>query len=270
MKRWYRSLFFLLFCVSLWLVCADTAAAESSGVYDTYGMLSEQEEAQLNEEISDIRSTYQFDTALLITRDIWNEDEYRSYAAAFMQSHEIGYGEEKNGMCLLHQPEDRSVTIVFRGPYQEIFDAGVQDVMLDHCTEKLKEGETFAAYSAILEDLEKGLDRAVKGKKIRPMDLSGSSLLWEFLKWMAVSFAVMAVPTGLMTWYQKHRMKTIVPEPNANHYIQEEVRLRVKEDYFVRTVTTRTPLPKPEDSPGGHSGSFQSGGESFSGSSRKY
>lgn len=257
--------------VCLFLLLPVSVYGDTYGVYDTYGLLDGEQKEELNQRLSKIRDAYGFDGVLLITGNMGEEKDYRMYAAEYMQECDIGYGEEKNGMCFWHQPDVRNVTLVFRGPYQDLFDADIQDIMLDHCTEKLKEASIFDAYSILLDDLEQGLERAVQGKTIRPMDLESVSVPGEILKYLSLSFFIAAVPTLLMTLYQRSRMKTKIPQSNADSYIPDGgLEIQRANDIYLRTVTTKAPIPKSEGTGDGGGGSFSSGGESFSGSSRNY
>lgn len=276
MKKYYGVLAVFFLCIRLCFPASVFAFGEASWIYDEYDLLDTAQEEELNEELSEIHDTYGFDAALLITGDIGEARDDRAYAAEFMQDHNMGYGETRNGMCMLHQPDARTITIVFRGPCQDIFDEKIQDIFLDDCTAKLKKEDPFGAYKALLGDLRNSLNRMEEGKKIRPMDIEGNSMIMEILTCFGKAYISMAVLACLVVWYQKRRMKTAVPAENANHYISDDgLKLRVKEDVFVRTVTTRTRIPKDEDSnnfpgQGSHGGGFQSRGESFSGSGRKY
>lgn len=254
-------------------MCLPENVSASDGdirVYDNYDVLTDEEEAALDEELADIYEEYGFEGVILTSEDVY-EDE-RMYAAEFMQENDFGYGDAKDGMCIFHQPDRRLITIVFRGDAQYAFDTRIQGILLDDCTEYLKKDDPYSAYQAVLDDMKKGLPRWTAGKSVRRMDLKGG-LLWYILKWFGISFLIMAVPTLIMTLYQKGKMKSVVPQSNADDYIlPNSLHLDVERDIFVHTHRTRTKKPEPKDSNsgGGGSGSFTSGGESFSGSSRSY
>ena len=239
-------------------------------MFDEYGLLSGEEKEELNQELADIYEEYEYDAILLISQDI-ESDDARQYAAKFMQDNKIGYGDTHEGMCIFNQPDKRNITIVFRGDTQNDFTETIQDLMLDNCQEKLKEGDMIGGYKSLISNLKKGLARVTQGKKIRPLDVSDSSLPEEALIWLIISFAVMAIPTLIMTLFQVHKMKTRVPQPNANAYEGEGgLRLTEERDMFLYSTVSRTEKPKDKDNDSGSSGSFTSGGESFSGSSRDY
>ena len=260
--------------MSVWAAAATEDQAEENQttdwVFDEYGLLSGEEKEELNQELADIYEEYEYDAILLISQDI-ESDDARQYAAKFMQDNEIGYGDTHEGMCIFNQPDKRNITIVFRGDTQNDFTETIQDLMLDNCQEKLKEGDMIGGYKSLISDLKKGLARVTQGKKIRPLDVSDSSLPEEALIWLIISFAVMAIPTLIMTLFQVHKMKTRVPQPNANAYEGEGgLRLTEERDMFLYSTVSRTEKPKDKDNDSGSSGSFTSGGESFSGSSRDY
>lgn len=282
MKKYTRILGISVLCLglaltapmSVWAAAATEDQAEENQttdwVFDEYGLLSGEEKEELNQELADIYEEYEYDAILLISQDI-ESDDARQYAAKFMQDNEIGYGDTHEGMCIFNQPDKRNITIVFRGDTQNDFTETIQDLMLDNCQEKLKEGDMIGGYKSLISDLKKGLARVTQGKKIRPLDVSDSSLPEEALIWLIISFAVMAVPTLIMTLFQVHKMKTRVPQPNANAYEGEGgLRLTEERDMFLYSTVSRTEKPKDKDNDSGSSGSFTSGGESFSGSSRDY
>lgn len=289
MRKKYRFLGCMLLCMGLTLVNPGTVFATSETrevasdentdgneeelyeitdwVFDDYGILTDDEKETLNQELADIYEEYGYDAVLLITEDI-EEDDYRKYAAEFMQDNDIGYGDTHEGMCIFSQPDRRNITIVFRGDTQDDFTESIQDDMLDRCKVKLKEGDMAGGYQSLIDDLIKGLNRICEGEKIRPMDMDGTPLTESILFYLILSFVVMAVPTLIMTIYQVRKMKTNVPQPNANAYEGEDgLILSEERDMFLYSTVSQTAKPKNDDN---DSGSFSSGGESFSGSSSDY
>ena len=269
--RMYRTILVLVTAMALVIMAVLPVRAAEARVFDEYGVLSETEKTELDQRISEINDRFHFDTAFLIMGNIDESWDYRRLAADFMQLNDIGYGRSRNGMCVLHQPDVRNVTIVFRGEIQDAFTVKIQDIILDNCTEKLKDDDTYEAYMTILDDVETGLERTEAGKKIRPVDLSRMPRALEILKWILISFGAAAVPALLLTWYQRRRMITVIPQTNADAYREEEgLELQEARDMFLYRTVTRTRKPDEQDFHGGPSGSFTHGGETFSGSSSNY
>lgn len=269
--RMYRTILVLVTAMALVIMAVLPVRAAEARVFDEYGVLSETEKTELDQRISEINDRFHFDTAFLIMGNIDESWDYRRLAADFMQLNDIGYGRSRNGMCVLHQPDVRNITIVFRGEIQDAFTVKIQDIILDNCTEKLKDDDTYEAYMTILDDVETGLERTEAGKKIRPVDLSRMPRALEILKWILISFGAAAVPALLLTWYQRRRMITVIPQTNADAYREEEgLELQEARDMFLYRTVTRTRKPDEQDFHGGPSGSFTHGEETFSGSSRNY
>lgn len=269
--RMYRTILVLVTAMALVIMADLPVRAAEARVFDEYGVLSETEKTELDQRISEIKARFHFDTAFLIMGNIDESWDYRRLAADFMQLNDIGYGRSRNGMCVLHQPDVRNITIVFRGEIQDAFTVKIQDIILDNCTEKLKDDDTYEAYMTILDDVETGLERTEAGKKIRPVDLSRMPRALEILKWILISFGAAAVPALLLTWYQRRRMITLIPQTNADAYREEEgLELQEARDMFLYRTVTRTRKPDKQDFHGGPSGSFTHGGETFSGSNRNY
>lgn len=272
MKKIIRELTVIMTCLSLCLFAASTVAADSSGlVFDEYGLLNAEEKYELEEELADLEQEYEYEVALLITHDVRGGADYRQYAAQFMQENDIGAGDTHEGMCILHQPDSRNITIVFRGETQNHFSEGIQEEILDHCKKRLKEEDPVGGYQTVIRDMNNCLMRLQEGKKIRYLDIRDSPVWSGFLMDLLLSFAVMAIPTLLMTLYQLHKMKTRVQQSNANMYKAEGgLKLTEKRDMFLYHTVTRTPKPKENNDHNNPSGTFTSGGERFSGSSSKY
>lgn len=241
---------------------------EISWVFDDCGILSDDEITELNDELGNIYDTYGYDAVLWISQDVGEDEDYRQYAAEFMQANEIGYGDTHEGMCIFHQPGVRNITIVFRGDTQNEFTTKIQDKMLDKCKTYLKADDPFGGYQSLIHDLEVGLDCIAEGESIRPMDISDESVAGRFVKDLLMAFAVMIIPTGIMTWYQVRKMKTRVQQANASEYTADGgLELSEKHDIFLYETVSQTAKVKNDNN---DSGSFSSGGESFSGSSSDY
>ena len=171
MKKYTRILGISVLCLglaltapmSVWAASATEDQAEENQttdwVFDEYGLLSGEEKEELNQELADIYEKYEYDAILLISQDI-ESDDARQYAAEFMQDNKIGYGDTHEGMCIFNQPDKRNITIVFRGDTQNDFTETIQDLMLDNCQEKLKEGDMIGGYKSLISDLKKTLSEA--------------------------------------------------------------------------------------------------------------
>lgn len=269
------SLLMLSLCVGMLspisVYASDTAQEEGeiSWVFDDYGILSDDEITELNDELATIYDTYGYDAVLWISPDVGEDEDYRQYAAQFMQENEIGYGDSHEGMCIFHQPDVRNITIVFRGDTQNDFSTKIQDIMLDKCKTYLKADDPFGGYQSLISDLQAGLDRLAEGQTIRPMDIDEGSVASRFFTDLLMAFVIMAIPTAVMTWYQVRKMKTRVQQANANMYTADGgPELDEKHDIYLYETVSQTAKPKNDNN--NDSGSFSSGGESFSGSSSNY
>ena len=208
---------------------------------------------------------------LFISQDIDEDEDNRQYAAEFMQDNDIGYGDTHEGMCIFHQPDTRNITIVFRGDTQKDFSTSVQDEMLDNCKVYLKADDPVGGYQSLIRNLRSGLDRISEGRKVRPLDMQESSFAGIFLSDLFLCFLIMAIPTGLMTWRQFRKMKTRVQQTDADAYTADGgLELHEQKDLFLYSTVSQSAKPKKDDNNDGSSGSFSSGGESFSGSSSDY
>lgn len=108
----------------------DTSSddGEMSWVFDDCGILTDEQAAEINDELATIYETYGYDAVLFISQDIDEDEDNRQYAAEFMQDNEIGYGDTHEGMCIFHQPNARNITIVFRGDTQDDFQSAFRKI----------------------------------------------------------------------------------------------------------------------------------------------
>lgn len=272
MKKNIRNLAVIMICLLFSMFAAVTAEADSdSFVYDEYGLLSTEKKKELEDELTELEDKYGYEAALLISHDVKNTDDYRQYAAQFMQREDIGAGDSHEGMCIMHQPDSRNITIVFRGETQEEFTEEIRQEILEHCKKYLKADDPAGGYQAVIRDMDKCLTRLQKGRSIRKLDIREGAMWSGVFMDLLLSFAVMAIPALLMTLYQLHKMKTRVQQSNANMYKADGgLRLTEKRDMFLYHTVTKTPKPKDNDHDYNSSGSFRSGGEKFSGSSSRY
>ena len=244
----------------------------NGGVFDDFNVLTQDQASALEEKIAQIYQDCHVDVSVLVTADSGYPDK-RVYAAEYMQQNGIGAGASNNGVILLHHPDSREIWIVFRGDIQYQYDTDIQDIIIDDCKFYLRQDAFYEAYETVTEELEHSLPRAVSGKAVRKMDLTGEGILPSIPGFAGISFLVTAIPVFILSLFQKGKMKSAVPQANANVYVPVNgFRLRQKQDRFLRTVTTRTRRPKENSSGGGGGGGghFSAGGESFSGSGGKY
>ena len=61
-----------------------TDGGEFTWVYDAYGLLSDEQYTELEDELAEIYDEYKYDVVLAISPDIGEEHDYRKYVATFM------------------------------------------------------------------------------------------------------------------------------------------------------------------------------------------
>lgn len=83
-------------------------------------LLDETEQTQLNQELADIYDEYGYDAVLLISPDIGEEEDYRQYAAEFMQENDIVMVIRMRE-CVFFITDTRNITIVFLRRHTEGF-----------------------------------------------------------------------------------------------------------------------------------------------------
>ena len=256
--------------IAVLLLNRPALAASGEYVYDEVGILSSSEASALNSMLSEIEQTYDFECIVYVTE--YAGDDIRRTAAAFMQQYNIGAGPSRDSaLCIIHAPYDRDYAVVLRGEGQQIFPYEIYESMLDLMQPYLVEGDNAGAYSAGIEAAERCLARYYAGKTVRTFDVKGGNLIEALLNSALIGVPggfLFALLTGLIG---KSKMKTIRQKKGATSYVVESgVKITREEDHFIRTEVHRTKKQSASSRGGGKSGSFSSGGENFSGGSRKY
>lgn len=272
MRKLLKSISVLLAAGAVLLSVPVSAQDTYERLCDEAGVLTQEEASKLNLLMDDIYETYDFESIVYIA-DSTEGMEIRKYAAEFMQEYNYGGGESgRDALCVIHVPSQRQFAVVARGEGQEIFDTDIQESFLDKMEPYLKDDDFYSAYLNAQQAVERCMARYTQGKSIRPMDIAGTSIIVVLLR----SFFISLVPALLIAFLaggvRRHQMKSIRPQEGARAYMADGgLKLMRKDDIYIRTDVRRVKRENNDGGKGGgSSGSFTSGGESFSGSSRSY
>ncbi|MDO5337490.1 MAG: TPM domain-containing protein [Eubacteriales bacterium] len=272
MKRLYKYLPVFLAAGSIFFSCPVTAQERYERLVDEVGVLTQDEAQELQLLMDDIYETYDFESVVYVA-DSTEGMEVREYAAQFMQRYDYGGGESgRDALCVIHVPFQREFAVVARGKAQEIFDTDIQEEFLDIMEPYLKDDDFYSAYLTSQQAVERSMVRYAQGKAIRPMDVQGLSTVFVLARSFLISLIPSVLLAFLMGGVRRHQMKSIRPQEGARAYMSDGgLELLRKDDIYIRTEVRRVKREKNDGNKGGgSSGSFTSGGESFSGSSRSY
>ncbi len=144
-----RKLFSFLLALLLIMGLSVSVSADAADILDEAGLLTVDEESDLEDVAREIQETYDLDVIILTVNTLDGQSP-RRYAEDFYDTY--GYGED--GILLLISMEDRDWYILVNGDACDVFDDGALDDLENALLEDLSDGDYYGAFSAYLYTME--------------------------------------------------------------------------------------------------------------------
>lgn len=238
-----KSIFCALICSAAVLAGGVTVSAESEyKVYDNADILSDSEEAALEDKLSGIADTYGHDVIVYTTYSMNGEDaEDYSEQLRF----ELNAGIDGSGIIYLVSMEYRDYDIYSFGKmYEEIINNSIRNDMADELVSYLSDGDYYGAFDRYADMVTAEIKHVLEnGPNEEPS--------------YAVPIGIgCGLIIGLITvLIMKHGMKTTRAEAMANNYIRQgSFKLTNSRDIFLYSQVTRTKRSSDSGSSGGGGG----------------
>lgn len=263
MRKW------LLLCLSVLLVLSLglPAFAAQGFVYDEAGLLSAQEEQQLNAAAEEIAGRYGCGIYMVAVQDFRDYTDTGSvYEAAWGIYHGLGFGvgENREGMLLLLSMEERNFATFFYGENTEYaFSPYAQEQLEAYFLGYFGNNDWYGGYSAWLEAGEQFLAQAAAGNPVRENR-------WKDVGAVVLISALISLAVTAILWSQR---KNVRMQHGAAQYIAADgLSLTRRRDMFIRQTRTRRKIETQSASShsGGSSGSRAHSGGGGSGRSGKF
>lgn len=245
----------LILALLLMLGCFSTVAyAENSDrVVDNADLLTDAEEAKLEEQYAQIAEEYQYDIAV-VTTNLLNGKSARDYADDYYYDNGYGYGDSRDGLMLLVSMEDRDWHITTRGKGEENFSSRDIDDISNAFLGNLSAGNYYEAFRIFGEESE-----SVIAATEEPMSV-GMRMLIAAGVGLVIALIVFAV---LMS-----QLKSVRVKHEAQDYVRDgSFRLTRANDLFLYRTVDRQKIEHDSDDHGSHStsdgGSAGGGGGKF-------
>ena len=254
----------LTVCAALLLVLTLALPAAASGGYvtDEAGLLTSQEQTQLNDYAARITETYGVAAYILTVEDFldlgYGADSFDALWQ-YYHDHGLGYGPDREGMILMLSMDQRDFAIFFYGDDTEYaFGEAAQIRLQDAFLDNFREDDWYGGFSDYLKTADSYLEKAENGTPVRenPWRHTG--------KFVLGALAVSAVVTVIF-WLQ---MSNVALKKDASGYqTGEGLVLTRREDRFLTQTVVRRKI---ETSSGSGSGSSSRSGGGGSGRSGKF
>ncbi|MDD2981050.1 MAG: TPM domain-containing protein [Hespellia sp.] len=269
-KKWNYVMSALILTLCMWALIGEREANAASGdfrqVVDEADLLTDEEERQLDDEISQIVTARSFDIVILTVPGLEGKST-ESYADDYYDENGYGMGEDKDGVLFLVSMEDHDYYTSTCGYGLDAFtDYGIEEIG-DHVASYLSDEEYFDGFEKFVSMTEEYLDAAEAGT---PYDVDNkyedpkNYFLRELIA-LVVSLGIGFVCVMVM----KSQMNTARPQTQAASYEKDgSYELTRQRDTFMYMNVTRE--KKAEKSSGGSSSHTSSGGATHGGGGGKF
>ena len=253
----------ILLCLYFILALPFSVLAAENRVIDGAGLLFESEIRSLNDQIHQIKDTYEFDIIIVTTTDLGGLTA-KEYADIFYDSYGYGYGDDRTGVLLLVDMGSRQWYISTCGEAIYVLD----DYALDHLEEDLvyflSSGAYYDAFECFVNSLPQYFDSYRQGYSgdmyIPPYETyypedssSGKNPL------IAVGVGLLAALITILV--MRSTMNTAKKQREALNYQKEgSYHLHTQRDMFLYSRTSRTRKQQSSGSSSGHRSSGSSHG----------
>lgn len=282
-KRFLVFLTALMLLFSVLPVYAEEMTAEQR-VFDYADLLSEADEQEMHLWIADMQENWGMDLAYLTTNDTEGKS-VQQYGADFYIEHDLGLGENNDGVIFVLDMGSREGQIITCGKAIDIYTDYYIDQMWDNMVGCLSDGDYYNAFFSLYMDMNELAGDYEKYQKDPDSFLSDYSKAQKTksLLTSAVIAAVFAlVIAALAVSSMRKSCKNVKPYTDGRAYLKENgYHLSVNRDSFASTHTALMPIPREDDhnhhggfhsgsSWGGGSSTFSGGGRSFGGGGGKF
>lgn len=265
MKRMSSILFAILLC---FLPTVTVCAEETHRIVDGADILSDSEEAELEQELNEISVRQQFDVIVVTTFSL-NGKNITEYADDFYDYNGYGMGSNYDGAMLCVDMDTRQWYISTCGyGITALTDAGIEyigEAFLPY----LSEGEYYKAFSEYARLCDEFVTQAKEGTAydVSNMPKKPFPAMRRFLMSAALGIVVAFVYMSVL----KGQMKSVRAQRAAVSYITGDgLNLQTSKDRFLYVHREKERLPEQEDRNGGSSTHVSSSGRSHGGGGGKF
>ena len=248
-KRILSFMTILILCLGL---AVPAFAEETEGfaneyprVIDNAELLSTDERELLTSKLDEISTRQKVDVTVATT-DTLDGLTVSDYAERFYESHNYGYGPDKDGTILLISMEDHDWYMATYGYAITAFtDAGIQYIG-EEMTGDLSDGDFAAAFDIFADECDDFITQAKTGE---PYDIDNEPQKPMSWIWIPISLVAGIVLSLIVVGTMKSKLKTVRFQAAANNYVKAgSMNLTESRDIFLYNTMTKTKKEKNDSS----------------------
>ena len=246
---------------------AEGFANDYCRVQDMAGLMTDSEEAKLNDILDELSIRQKMDVVVVTTNTL-DEKTVQEYADDIYDYGNFGYGESKDGALLLISIEDNDWYISTCGYGITVFtDAGIEYIG-KQIKGDLSDGNFAGAFDKFADLCDDFITQARTGE---PYDVKNLPKEPLSLIWIPIAIVVGFVLSLIIVGKMKAKLKTVRFQAAASNYIKDNsLNINERRDLFLYNTVTRRAKPKNDDSGGGSSTHTSSSGTTHGGGGGKF
>ena len=270
MKKIWTFFLLLVFCFSISVpaLAEDGAGGFADAHYrlqDSVGVLTEEENSEIQNLLDETSVQLQFDLAVVVV-DTLDGRSAQEWADDSFDSGQFGYGSNKDGALLLISTVDRTWAISTCGYGITAFtDAGIQYIG-EQMRDDLAAGNYAEAFRTFARQGGQFVTMAREGRPFDSSDLPKKPLSWI---WLIISPAIGFVVAIIVVGSMKRQLRTVRRQAAAGGYVREgSMNVTESKDLFLYHTIDRT--EKAKNTSSGSSTHTSSSGTTHGGGSGKF
>ncbi|WP_133015534.1 TPM domain-containing protein [Clostridium cuniculi] len=225
--------------------------ANVNPVVDEAKLLSQDERDKLREDIEKFRESYNIDAVIVTTNDLQGKNTM-DYADDYYDYNGYGLGDNKSGILLLIDMNDRKIWISTSGDAIEYFTDNRIDSIISDISKYLRNEEYFDACNIFLTDIQYYIDSGIPEGQYTYSEEENT------LKIVLIALGVAAVVAGVTCIVVVNSYKNSKSVSSVNYVDNSSIVFTKRRDTFVNTFTTKTKIERNNSSGGSGSSTHRS------------
>lgn len=234
--------------------------ADVNPVVDDAKLLSQDERNRLIESIEEFRKEYNMDAVIVTSNDLQGK-KIRDYADDYYDFNGYGLGENKSGLLLLIDMDDRKIWISTTGDAIQYFTDDRIESIINDISKYLSNEEYFDACNIFLTDIKHYINSGI------PEGQYTYSEGKHTLKILLIALGIAAGVAGITCICVVNSYKNSKSVSSINYIDNNSIVFTKRRDVFVSTFTTKTKIERNNNSgsSGGSSTHSSSSGNTHGG-----
>ncbi|MDU4884224.1 MAG: TPM domain-containing protein [Clostridium celatum] len=225
--------------------------AHVNPVVDDAKLLSQDEAQKLREDIENFREKYNMDAVIVTSKDLEGKSTM-DYADDYYDYNGYGLGDNKSGILLLIDMNDRKIWISTSGDAIEYFTDNRIESIISDISKYLSDAEYFDACNIFLNNIQYYIDSGI------PEGQYTYSEEEHTLKIVLIALGVAAIVAGVTCIVVVNSYKNSKSVSSINYIDNNSIVFTKRRDIFINTFTTKTKIERNNSSGGNGSSTHRS------------